>query len=126
MIKRVSIAVASGRGVAERWRRQYYERHGGKWQSTVRGSSEQICNQLCALGPNPDIDKVAEIIGNKGWAHLSCSGCGDHVAAAVSFGPDYEDRPILLCAPCVKDAAQAIATAQFVKCVTPSERAGEN
>jgi hypothetical protein len=108
MIKRPSIAVASGRGVAERWRRQYYESGGGKWQSTVTGSGEDIYNRLCALGPNPDIDKVAETIGNKGWAHLTCSGCGEYVATAVSFGSNYDDRELLLCSPCVKDAAQLV------------------
>jgi hypothetical protein len=108
MVRRVSISVASGRDVAERWRYQYYERKGREWSSTVNGPAKNKYDALCALGPNPDIDKVAEIIGNKSWSYLSCSGCNDYVASAVSFGSDYSESEILLCAACVEDAGRAL------------------
>lgn len=106
MIKRVTVAVASGRGVAERWRSQY--QRDGKWTRTVSGDSEVTYNKLCDLGPNPDIDAVAEAIGNKSWGHLSCSGCSDHVVRAASFGCDYNERDILLCEPCLRDGLNAL------------------
>ena len=45
MVKRVSVSVASGRGVAERWRTQY--QRDGKWTRTAKGDSEQIYNAIC-------------------------------------------------------------------------------
>lgn len=108
MKNRVSISVASARGVADRWREQYYERDGRKWSSTVSGPAEKVYDQLCALGQNPDIDIVAKIIGNESWSHLLCSGCNERVKAAVSFGSNYSDNELLLCAPCVEDAARAL------------------
>jgi hypothetical protein len=110
MVRRVSISVASGRGVAERWRSQYYERQADKWPNTVNGPSEDVYNKLCALGPNPDIEKVVEIVDGHSWTHLMCSGCNDYVVKAVSFGTDYSDRELLLCAVCVEDAARALKT----------------
>ena len=107
MIKRISISVANARGVADRWRASYYDKN-GKWGNTVSGSAEKVYDKLCALGHNPDIEKVAEIIGNKSWSHLTCIGCGEYVVKAVSFGEDYDSRAVLLCEPCVNDAAQAM------------------
>jgi hypothetical protein len=110
MVRRVSISVASGRDVAERWRYQYYERKGREWSSTVNGPAKNKYDALCALGPNPDIDKVAEIIGNKSWTHLTCNACNDYVVRAVSFGADYSDREILLCSDCIGQAAMVLKT----------------
>ena len=107
MIKRISISVASARGVADRWRASYYDKR-GQWGNTVSGSSEIVYDKLCALGPNPDIAKVAEIIGNKSWSYLTCSGCGEYVVTAVSFGHDYENCEVLLCEQCIKDATTAL------------------
>lgn len=109
MISRAKVNVASGRGVAERWRSQYQKKD-GHWTSTAMGGSEEIYNTLCALGPNPDIDAVAKVIGNQGWAHISCSGCGTHVARAVSFGRDYSDDEILMCQICLQEGLRAIST----------------
>ena len=108
MVKRVSVEIATGRGVAERWRTQYQHQTAKTWTNTVTGDSGKVYDKLCELGPNPDIAKVAEIIGNKSWSYLYCSGCGDQVERAVSFGSDYSDTPILLCAACISDGAKAI------------------
>lgn len=109
MVSRVKVSVASGRGVAERWRRQYQNKD-GNWTRTVKGDSEATHNALCALGPDPDIDAVAIAIGNQGWAHLSCSGCGTHVTRAVSFGTEYcSADEVLMCQLCLQEGLRAIS-----------------
>jgi hypothetical protein len=101
--KYVTVRVASGRGAAESWLRQYFR--DGKWLTTplsVKGrTSEQVHEALCALGENPPIDQVAEIIGNKSWSFISCDGCPDYVEKAVCIG-EYE--PKAYCETCIKEA----------------------
>lgn len=104
------ISVASGRGVAERWRSQYLHPKEG-WGTTALGNSKDIYERLCALGPSPDPDAVAEIIGNKGWAHLQCTACGEYVRRAVDLTPPYKDEALLLCEPCVGQARAAFEEA---------------
>ena len=95
--KYVNIQVATGRGVAQQWASQYREKDG-----TWRGDDkEQIYRKLVALGDNPPIDKVAEIIGNKSWSYISCAGCPEYVERAVAIG-EYE--PKAYCAICVTEA----------------------
>lgn len=93
---------ASGRGVADRWRSQYYDPQRG-WSTTYSGDSETVYNKLCALGVNPPIDRVAEIIGNKGWSYLTCDCCSEEVDRAILFSRSGEDD-YRLCLECVKDA----------------------
>ena len=112
MVKRVQIAVASGRGVAERWRSQYFERD-GKWSRTVSGNNaEDVYNKLCDLGQAPDVELVAGVIGNQSWSYLSCSGCGDYVVRAANFGSDYSDATIQLCKTCLEDGLAALTKSQ--------------
>jgi hypothetical protein len=106
MIRRVSVSVASGRGVAERWRKQY--QRDGKWTRTVKGDSEQIYNSLCDLGENPDIEAVAKITGNQSWSYLTCSGCNDYVVRAAGFGDNYSDHDTKLCQACLEDGLGAL------------------
>lgn len=107
MVSRVRVSVATGRGVAERWRIQYERKD--HWTSTVSGDSKDIYEALCKLGPNPDIAKVAEVIGNKSWSYISCSGCGDQVERAADFGSDYSDTNIQLCIECCRDGLGALS-----------------
>lgn len=102
----IQIQVASGKGVAERWRSQY--QRDGKWTDTAKGSSGETYNRLCALGPDPDIAAVAEIIGNKSWSYLSCRGCGESVERAVVLGEDYSEQA-LVCQACLQAALTAIS-----------------
>lgn len=104
------LSVASGRGVADRWRSQYQHPRDG-WSHVAGGTGKDIHEKLCALGANPDPDAVAEVIGNKSWAHLQCSGCGQYVRRAVDFTRDYANQPLLLCADCVTQASAALADA---------------
>lgn len=96
--KFVTIQVASGRGVAERWAGQYRERD-GSWR--YGPEREQIYNRLVALGENPPIDKVAEIIGNKSWSYIRCDGCNGDVERAVAIG-EYDTKAY--CATCIREA----------------------
>jgi hypothetical protein len=106
MTARFYIQIASARGVAERWRRQY--QHGAHWTDTVKGSSEDVYNKLCALGEVPDVAAVATAIGNKSWSHLTCAGCDDHVTRAIKIRGEYDDG-VLLCRACVTEAAKAFS-----------------
>ncbi len=103
--KHVSIEVASARGVAERWMRQYFQ--DGEWIPTGYGSSKDIHKRLCDLGPTPPIDKVAEVIGNKSWSYISCSGCSDYVERAVRIRPEYDEGGTF-CLTCVNEAHQIL------------------
>lgn len=99
----VSIVIASGVGVAERWRSQYQKEQG--WSNTVSGNSQIVYDKLCALGHNPSIEAVAEIIGNKGWCYIMCDGCTDYVEKAVALG-EYE--PKSYCNVCITEAMSAL------------------
>lgn len=104
----VSIALPSGRGVAERWRSQYQNKADGKWTSTVSGPSDAIYAKLCALGPAPDPNAVAEIIGNKGWTHPTCKITHDYLDVGVTFSLEY-DEDITLSPDLVFEAARLLA-----------------
>lgn len=99
--KYVSIIVASGRDVAERWHRQYFLDQGNKWYSHGGDDREAKYKRLCELGSDPDIAKVAEIIGNKSWSYITCDGCGDEGPRAVQIG-QYE--PKTYCRICLTEA----------------------
>lgn len=105
--KYVAVQIASARGVAARWAHQYQHPVDG-WRSPDNGSAKDIYDQLIALGPNPSIEKVAEIIGNKSWSYITCEGCSDRVERAVAIG-EYE--PKAYCETCIAEAAQALKVA---------------
>lgn len=106
MVERVKVSVATGRGVAERWRQSY--QRDGAWTRVVGGSSEVIYNRLCDLGENPDVDAVATAIGNKSWSYLTCNACGEEVKRAADLSRAYSDGPNLICRPCLEDAIKAM------------------
>jgi len=97
----VSIRVAIAAGVAERW----YSQYGKDWPNTAFGQSKNVYDKLCELGPNPPIDKVAKIIGNKSWSYISCEGCNESVERAVLLGK-YDPKPY--CALCIEEAHQIL------------------
>lgn len=96
--KYVNVQVATGRGVADRYRQQYpagdTTRPGGK-------DPEDTYQRLAALGDNPPIDKVAEIIGNKSWSYITCDGCSLYVERAVAIG-EFDTKAY--CETCMKEA----------------------
>lgn len=99
--KYVTIEVATARNVAERYLSQYGK--DGNWINTAHGPSKDVYDKLCALGPNPAIDKVAEAIGNKSWSYISCAGCPEYVERAVRIGQDYGTGHVF-CATCIQEA----------------------
>lgn len=103
--KYVNIQVASARGVADRWASQYQHPVDGwrRYSELDKGRSRKdVHDELAALGDNPPIDKVAEIIGNKSWSYICCDGCNNYVERAVCIG-EYE--PKAYCATCIEEAA---------------------
>lgn len=101
----ISIRVASAKGVADRWREQYYNRNGNTWPNTVSGSSEVVYNKLVELGPDPDPDQAAIAIGNESWTHVRCEGCNGEFLTGVAIG-DYEVKTF--CLSCVEMAAKRL------------------
>ena len=107
-LKYVSVITASATGVAERWKSQYRDAD-GRWLNTSSGSSRDTYEKLCALGPDPDIAAVAEVIGNKGWSYIHCDGCGQYSERAATLG-EYEAQSF--CEECIDEAAMALKTAR--------------
>lgn len=105
-LKYVTLQVATGRGVAESWRKQYCK--DGVWTKTAYGDSGAVYAKLCDLGPNPPIDKVADAIGNQSWSYIFCEGCGDYVEKAAALG-EYETKAY--CETCLKEALSALSGA---------------
>ncbi len=92
--------------VAERWRRQY-QRADGSWPYGV--DKRLIHTRLDALDrAAPDyLDRCDAVIGNAGWTHERCAGCGAQARRAVLI-PDNEDGTVALCARCVDAAARML------------------
>lgn len=105
----VKIQYATGRGVAERWRRTYLSETRG-WEKTAYGDSGVVYEKLCDLGPCPTADAVARVIGNKSWGHVTCSICYDDVDAVAYFSDGSEE--IRICEACVNEAKQAFESAE--------------
>jgi hypothetical protein len=106
--RKISVIIASARGVAEAWRRQY--QRDGKWADTVKGSSRATYRKLCALGKRPGIAQVAKVIGNKSWSYLTCAGCRAHIVRAVQIGESWDTSAPLFCECCLDEALTAIRT----------------
>lgn len=97
-------AARSPTNVAECWRSRY-QQSDGSWRPTAIGSSEEIYRRLRALGARPGIRQVADVIGNRSWSYLHCTGCGTYVTHAVRICTAYSDDGPLLCRDCAQDAA---------------------
>jgi len=90
--------------VAENWRYQYF--NGGKWRTTIRGSSEETYKQLQQAKTPQDVRDL----GLENWIMHWCNECGQQSGDAYQLGedPDYESRTVVLCRSC------AVAFANFV------------
>ena len=103
----IKIVTASADGVAERWFKQYRKEIEAPPRRTTTRDPIDIYNQLCALGTNPSIDAVAEVIGNKSWTHIFCAGCTEYVTVAIELG-NYDDTR-QYCCDCINRAHTAFA-----------------
>ena len=108
MVRDVLVRTAGGHGVADRWQSQYQHPVDG-WRRTARGPAKEVYERLCDLGPTPSAAATAEVIGNKSWSYLTCSGCNEYVERAVQFTGGYSEGETLLCAPCIELARAALS-----------------
>ena len=99
----MALVIASGRGVTEKWHRQYGIEN--SWPNTVSGSSKATYDKLVGLGADPTADAVAEVIGNKSWTHPYCRGCEEYVAVVMAFGDDERAH---VCGRCLQAAGAAV------------------
>jgi hypothetical protein len=102
--KYVTLRHASAVGVADRYRKSYYDDKNGWRTGMLWGEPEKIYEQLCELGPVPDIAAVAKIIGNKSWSYISCDGCSTEVETVVSIGGEWVEKKGY-CSTCIHEAA---------------------
>ena len=100
----IKVIEATAADVAERWRK-HYEREDHKWLKVSHGDAHKIYDRLCDLGPNPNIEKVAEVLGNKSWSHINCGSCGEYVSRVVALG-EYD--PKMYCPECITKAYEAL------------------
>lgn len=101
MSRVVRIGVASAARVAERWKVQYFHEATG-WKTIERSRPEEVYNKLCALGPEPTTDAVAEVIGNRSWTDIRCDACNDYVVRAARV------NDVALCRLCLTDMIRAL------------------
>jgi|SRR5882672_3861843 len=105
----VTIEVASHDRVADRWRKQYFNKATGRWNQAQHGDTEIVHRRLVALGSNPSAEAVDEVIGNVSWTKLLCTSCWKYHRKLVRIGRNENDPKV--CAECIKaahDAAVAI------------------
>jgi len=83
------------RGVAERWRNQYWNTKNKKFID-IRTHLETLNVETATPAD------VAAIIGNDSWMKLRCDECAQDVAWVVEIGeaPDYESRTVTFCRSC--------------------------
>jgi len=91
-------------GVAKRWQERYFRN--GKWTETHSGSSEEIHEQLLALGEDATEEQVTAIVGNDFWTRNKCSECDLDVDLTVHFReePDYDAVGADVCPSCLRKA----------------------
>lgn len=94
--KYVSMQVATGKGVADRWRRQYFK--DGAWKDEEK---ERLYEALCNLGGEPSADDANAIIGHLGWTYIWCDGCGRDVPKVINIGEHEKNS---FCPTCIDEA----------------------
>lgn len=97
---KIKIETATGRGVADRWERQYCR--DGAWSSEERKAE---WTRLRDLGADPAPEAIQAIIGNPSWTHIFCDGCSDYTSRAVVIG-EYE--PHRFCETCIREASAVL------------------
>ena len=87
--------------IPDRWRCQYRENQGDKYQIWLRLKAEENLTE----------EKAEELIGNNSWSRLDCDECGERADAVVQLGqePDYESRTACICLDCLKKAVTLAA-----------------
>lgn len=99
----VSVSIATGRGVAERWRLHFLMP-----DSKVRpdAQTQKIYEALLALGDCPEAEAVDAVVGNKAWTHIFCDGCATYQRETVHFTAGTGD--IDICRLCLVSGLGAL------------------
>jgi len=84
------------RGVAERWRDQYWNTHNKKFID-IRAQLDALNDETATLAD------VVAIIGNDSWTKVRCDECSQEVDWVVQVGedPDYESHTVTVCRSCL-------------------------
>lgn len=111
----------SAASAAERWKKAYYTDNSEVWFTTrftfsqrmgisKVETSEDIYNNLVALGPEPSPEDVTAVIGNDSWVSIQCNACDNYVDSAVTVGEDldYGSRTAVLCKNCLMEAMEVM------------------
>lgn len=78
---------------AERWCRQY------------KGRRAEIHEKLLALGSEPSIEDVNNIIGNTSWTDLHCDVCRESVERVGNFDV-FGEYVFNICEKCLRQTLQ--------------------
>jgi len=117
MIDRVITLRETIRGVAERWKQQYFKN--GDWRYDDK---QHIFDELKKLDLNTASKITVDgIIGNRSWTNVECSECGYFHDAVRECGAtyNYESATAMLCRDCLKNALDELedALADKGRCV---------
>lgn len=103
----VNVSIATGRGVAERWRLQYLQTEKYYQGATPQVSDAQKTYEaLLALGDCPEVEAVDAVVGNKSWTHIFCDGCATYQRETVHFTAGTGD--IDICRLCLVSGLGAL------------------
>lgn len=105
----IKIASAVAENVAARWMETYYDKKNDLWRETAFGDTQVVHQKLLACANDPE--KLAAIIGNKSWTHISCDGCSESVSIAAVFSSGGEPSLCLNCLTSAQAALKAVKEA---------------
>ena len=88
-------------------------RAAAKWLNQFKGyemsrDAATVFSRLVALGPNPSIDHIVQIIGPRGrhWIDRRCSECGEYNVPVVELGGRWPGQTETVC--CCQKCAERI------------------
>lgn len=88
------------------WRKQYYHRTTGNWDTMYNSrNSGDVYQVILPLAEKLDRAGIDAAIGNSSWTSNKCSECGRDVSTAIELGDGYgEYTPERFCRDCVVKA----------------------
>ena len=103
---KLEIRIPQWRGVAERWKRQYFTDRGDKWYSDAH-----LVTYEAILAAEKDPDKISAAIGNQFWTHTRCVGCDEYCDRLAVIGDQsYVENTAVVCQECLRDAYFALTS----------------
>src|SRR4051812_29651933 len=96
--------------VAERWKEQYYEKRGQKWEATISGPAEETYQKILKCATSDDVEAMLP-----GWTTHWCGVCKENKGILVRFEePDYESISDI-CADCIVAAFLVVVDAYILR-----------